>query len=566
MIRLSYVVVADEWSVVADLAAALDAQTAAKRDRARGRRRAPDRAPRLSRDGSCRLRFGAHASRGPPRSASALPTGTSWHWARPTSFPPPAGRAPFSRPTTPAPTLVLPYVTNANPAKPPQLGRVPDGLRPVLDPHSAGHTGSDLQRVRTARRPARASGSQRRVRAGASARQRPPRTGRPYRPGAGGRACAPQRRPHGSIGRASGCWRVSCSVARGGKLSDLLAGSHYAAAFPLIAVPARRPCAPDPATRVAPRLRRSRCARMRSLRRRRGDRIRRPAWQRSGRAPHAALRDVQARLRHPRVTMLSISAVLALDSMATGRAAIAALGSQTIAPSMELVLVGPKLEHPGAAADRIAEVTLVDAPIEPFSSARAAGIAASRGRVVFVAETHGYPRPDCLELLSDAIERGAGAAMPRIVNANPATARSWATLFCLLRQLHEQSPSPARGRGASQRRLRAPSADHGRGAPLRSRVRRRPLPGPCRAAFGDAVRAGRGRRSPQCRAVAWRAGRQPDRRAALGGDALAATGRRPGEQPTWSVLLSRRSSCWHGRCGRTDGASWAGVLRVGRRA
>ena len=97
---------------------------------------------------------------------------------------------------------------------------------------------------------------------------------------------------------------------------------------------------------------------------------------------------------------------------------------------MELVLVGPKLEHPGTAAGRIAEVTLVDAPIEPLSSARAAGIAASRGRVVFVAETHGYPRPDCLELLAGVIEKGAVAAMPRIVNANPATARSWATLFC----------------------------------------------------------------------------------------------------------------------------------------
>jgi hypothetical protein len=128
--------------------------------------------------------------------------------------------------------------------------------------------------------------------------------------------------------------------------------------------------------------------------------------------------------------MLSISAVLALDTMATGRAAIAALAAQTIAPRMELVLVGPKLEHPGAAADRIAKVTLVDAPLEPLSSARAVGIDASSGRAVFVAETHGYPRPDCLELLAQAIASGASAAMPRIVNANPATARSWATLFC----------------------------------------------------------------------------------------------------------------------------------------
>jgi hypothetical protein len=48
---------------------------------------------------------------------------------------------------------------------------------------------------------------------------------------------------------------------------------------------------------------------------------------------------------------------------------------------------------------------------------------------VFVAETHGFPRPDCLELLLEAIDAGAAAVMPRLVNANPATARSHASLF-----------------------------------------------------------------------------------------------------------------------------------------
>ena len=46
-----------------------------------------------------------------------------------------------------------------------------------------------------------------------------------------------------------------------------------------------------------------------------------------------------------------------------------------------------------------------------------------------MAETHGFPRPDCLELLVAALDEGATAVMPRLGNANPALLRSWASLF-----------------------------------------------------------------------------------------------------------------------------------------
>ncbi len=126
---------------------------------------------------------------------------------------------------------------------------------------------------------------------------------------------------------------------------------------------------------------------------------------------------------------LAVSAILALDEFETGTAAIDALRSQTIADRTELVVAGPDLDVPAAAADGFAALTNVSVPIQPLSAARAAGILASRGRTVYVAETHGLPRPDCLELLHGEIESGAAAAMPRLVNANPGTARSWASLF-----------------------------------------------------------------------------------------------------------------------------------------
>jgi hypothetical protein len=129
------------------------------------------------------------------------------------------------------------------------------------------------------------------------------------------------------------------------------------------------------------------------------------------------------------LTEPTVSVVLAVDTYSTGARTVEAVREQTIAERLELVLTGPSIRIPPGATGEIAAVRTVDVPFEPLSSARAAGIAAARGRVVYVAETHGFPRPDCLQRLVDAIEDGAAAAMPRIVNANPGTMRSWASLF-----------------------------------------------------------------------------------------------------------------------------------------
>jgi hypothetical protein len=144
------------------------------------------------------------------------------------------------------------------------------------------------------------------------------------------------------------------------------------------------------------------------------------------------------------VSHVDVSAVLAVDVFATGARTVASFRAQTIADRLEVVLVGPDVVVPAGAAAGLAALVTVDAPVRPLSAARAAGISAARGRVVFVAETHGFPRPDCLERLLEAIEAGADAAMPRFVNANAETARSWASLFATYGAYTGSTPSALR--------------------------------------------------------------------------------------------------------------------------
>jgi hypothetical protein len=129
------------------------------------------------------------------------------------------------------------------------------------------------------------------------------------------------------------------------------------------------------------------------------------------------------------MTEIAVSVVLVVDGPGTGAATIDSLRRQTLADRLELVLVGPGVRPEAQLEAGLAALATIDVPAHPLSVARARGIAASRGRAVFVAETHGFPRSDCLERLLAAIDAGAVAVMPRIVNANPETARSYASLF-----------------------------------------------------------------------------------------------------------------------------------------
>ena len=138
-----------------------------------------------------------------------------------------------------------------------------------------------------------------------------------------------------------------------------------------------------------------------------------------------------------------ISAVLATDAWATAADAVECLRRQTIAGDVELVLVGPRLELPPDAGTRFRDVAVVDDSLESLAEARAEGISRASGDVVFVAETHGFPKPDCLERLCDAFGDDVVAAMPRLTNANPRTARSWASLFATYAAFTGSDPRPA---------------------------------------------------------------------------------------------------------------------------
>ena len=140
-----------------------------------------------------------------------------------------------------------------------------------------------------------------------------------------------------------------------------------------------------------------------------------------------------------------VSAVLAVDRYATAAETIEILSRQTIASALAIVLAGPGLVVPDEQPDGLAGIRLVETPIEPLSVARARGILACTGRFVFVAETHGFPRRDCLELLVEELDRGAGAVMPRIANANPGSARSWASLFATYCAFTGPSPTSLGG-------------------------------------------------------------------------------------------------------------------------
>jgi hypothetical protein len=119
--------------------------------------------------------------------------------------------------------------------------------------------------------------------------------------------------------------------------------------------------------------------------------------------------------------------VLATDEVATVRGVLAALGRQTRADAIELVLVAP-----GELDTRAVPANLGGLRVERCPSpialpvARALGIRAATAPLVFVGETHSFPEPEMVERLLAAFAEGWDGVVPAIVNANPGSARSWA--------------------------------------------------------------------------------------------------------------------------------------------
>ncbi|HXP35909.1 MAG TPA: glycosyltransferase [Chthoniobacterales bacterium] len=123
-----------------------------------------------------------------------------------------------------------------------------------------------------------------------------------------------------------------------------------------------------------------------------------------------------------------LSVILPTDSYATIQPVLERLRRQTIAPRIEVVLVGP---HASLAVpptyQEFAQVRVVEVAF-PFSlgAARATGIRAATAPFVFIGETHSYFYPDAAEKLVAVAEAESWTAVaPGFENGNPKSVSSW---------------------------------------------------------------------------------------------------------------------------------------------
>jgi hypothetical protein len=130
----------------------------------------------------------------------------------------------------------------------------------------------------------------------------------------------------------------------------------------------------------------------------------------------------------------ALSVILATrDDFASVRETVVRLARQTIAHSIELVLVCPSLEQlrvEEALMAGFAGLTVVEAgPIETIGQANALGVHRSRADAVALAEDHCFPDPEWAAHLVRRHAEPWAAVGPAVRNANPNTWVSWADLF-----------------------------------------------------------------------------------------------------------------------------------------
>jgi hypothetical protein len=95
------------------------------------------------------------------------------------------------------------------------------------------------------------------------------------------------------------------------------------------------------------------------------------------------------------------------------------LRAQTARDRLEIVVVGP-VDHNAFRADDFADAHVVQIPaIRSLEQARAAGVRQASAPIVFIGETHSFPRPDFAETLIEAHTGPWAAVQPAMENANP---------------------------------------------------------------------------------------------------------------------------------------------------
>lgn len=131
--------------------------------------------------------------------------------------------------------------------------------------------------------------------------------------------------------------------------------------------------------------------------------------------------------------MVRLSVVVVTGSFEMISEVVDALGAQTVPDAVEVVIVLPERAVPGVDQARLAvfgAARVVPVPsIFPVPRARAAGVRAATAPLIFIGETHSFPHPGFAAAIIAAHEGPWDVVVPGLDNANPATARSWASFL-----------------------------------------------------------------------------------------------------------------------------------------
>lgn len=131
--------------------------------------------------------------------------------------------------------------------------------------------------------------------------------------------------------------------------------------------------------------------------------------------------------------IVRLAVVVVTESFEMISKVVEALRAQTTPEAVEVVIVMPERAAPGVDQARLAAfgaVRIVAVPsIFPMPGARAAGVRAARAPLIFIGETHSFPHPGFAAAIIAAHEGPWDVVVPGLDNANPATARSWASFL-----------------------------------------------------------------------------------------------------------------------------------------
>jgi hypothetical protein len=121
------------------------------------------------------------------------------------------------------------------------------------------------------------------------------------------------------------------------------------------------------------------------------------------------------------------------DTFDALRRTVKHLTAQTVAASIELIIVAPSAERaapdPAALRGLHSVRVLETGALHATGPARARAIREASAGVVAFAEDHCFPHPDWAEALIAAHGAPHAAVGPAVYNANPETATSWADLY-----------------------------------------------------------------------------------------------------------------------------------------